>query len=760
MKKRLIVNDLQANKLVAVSTCIFMAASALLLGLSILLFGSLSSSIDCLMETAQTPDFLQMHAGEIDEEELALFSEERGDVEAMQVCRFLNLQNSQLSIGGKSLIDNMQDNGLCCQNHSFDFLIDAENKRIQPDPGEVYVPVCYKREYGIQTGDVMQIGLQELGVAGFLRDSQMNSMMASSKRFLVNQADYERMRPLGHEEYLIEFKLREGSDTNAFSTAYEDAGLPGNGPTITYPLVKMMNALSDGMMILVILLVSAVVLFISMLCIRYIILTQLEKDKREIGLLKAVGISKRDVRSLYFSKYLLLSVFGCLVGVIAALIAAEPLGAQMRELYGEAGHMDLIYPLMILGSLAAEGIILLSVYRTLGKMEKMSVVRALYGQGNYGKKKNLYLPIGIITASAVFMILVPWNIQSTIAAPGFVTYMGIGESQVRIDIRQTEAVEEKAKAAAREIEQDALVRDYALMHTGSYKTVLPDGTAYNLMIENGDHGRFPVRYLEGSHPDSRDEIAVSILNSKEMNVHVGDTIRVYPDLGDNHAGPVSCTVCGIYSDVTNGGKTAKACLAGYEDQTPVMWSVIYLSLEDDRLAGAWVEAYRTKYSSHDDGIKAATIADYIRGTYGQTIRNIQKAAVVSAASACLILFVVTLLLLRLAIWRERSDSSLKKALGFTSADIKEAYVKKTFQYVLPGIAVGCFAGIVPGQSLAGALLGSMGAYGFHFIINPIAVFVVAPVAIAAAAALATWASLKEVGRIRAYECLGARTGND
>jgi hypothetical protein len=52
----------------------------------------------------------------------------------------------------------------------------------------------------------------------------------------------------------------------------------------------------------------------------------------------------------------------------------------------------------------------------------------------------------------------------------------------------------------------------------------------------------------------------------------------------------------------------------------------------------------------------------------------------------------------------------------------------------------------------------MGAYGFHFIINPIAVFVVAPAAIAAAAALATWASLKEVGRIRAYECLGARNG--
>ena len=117
-----------------------------------------------------------------------------------------------------------------------------------------------------------------------------------------------------------------------------------------------------------------------------------------------------------------------------------------------------------------------------------------------------------------------------------------------------------------------------------------------------------------------------------------------------------------------------------------------------------------------------------------------------------------LLLLRLIIWRERSDSSLKKALGFTTADIKEEYLKKTFKYLLPGIALGIFAGIVPGQGLAGVLLGSMGAYGFRFILNPISVFVFAPAVIAAAAALATGVSLKEIGRIQAYECLGARSG--
>lgn len=756
MKRRLIINDFKANKLVSISTCIFMAVSAMLLGLSILLFGSLSSAIDGLMLEAKTPDFLQMHAGEIDEEQIARFSESRSDVESMQVCGFLNLQNAQLSLGENSLINSTQDNGLCIQNESFDFLIDAENNRVDPEAGEVYVPICYKSEYGLEAGDTMQLASEKLRIAGFIRDSQMNSMMASSKRFLVSEADYERLNPLGSEEYLIEFKLKEGSDTNAFATAYEDAGLPKNGPTITYSLIKMMNALSDGMMILVILLVSVVVLFISMLCIRYMILTQLEKDKREIGMLKAVGISRRDLRGLYFSKYLLLSAIGSLVGLAAALIVARPLGAQMRELYGDAGNMGIIYILMVVGAIVVEGIILLSVYRTLGKMEKMSAVDVLYGRGSFGRKKNLYFPIGIITAAAVFMILVPWNIKSTIAAPEFVTYMGIGESQIRIDIRQTGEIERSAKLLTEEIGRDDRVSDYTLMNTGSYKTVLADGNSYNLMIENGDHGKFPVRYIEGSYPDAADEIALSILNSQEMNVVVGDTIQVYTDAGAAQAEALSCRVCGIYSDVTNGGKTAKAAFADAGDRTPLMWSIIYLSLEDESLADRWVEEYRDKYSSLDGGVKVLKIADHVTGTYGQTIRNIQNAAVVSLISACFILFVVMLLLLRLVIWRERGDSSLKKALGFTSADIKAEYLKKTFIYVLPGIAVGIFAGIVPGQGLAGALLGSMGAYGFKFIIDPLAVFGLTPALIALAAVLATIVSLIEVGRIRAYECLTAR----
>ena len=120
MNKRMIMNDLRSNRMVSAATFIFMAVTAMLLGLSVFLFASLSDSIDNLMTEAETPDFLQMHTGEIDEEQLISFSHQREDVEAMQICTFLNLQNSRLSIGSKSLENNMQDNGLCCQSEYFD----------------------------------------------------------------------------------------------------------------------------------------------------------------------------------------------------------------------------------------------------------------------------------------------------------------------------------------------------------------------------------------------------------------------------------------------------------------------------------------------------------------------------------------------------------------------------------------------------------------------------------------------------------------
>ena len=69
---------------------------------------------------------------------------------------------------------------------------------------------------------------KEFVISDYARDYEMNSSLTSSKRFVINQNDYNEMLKMQAREleYLIEFKLYENGDSTAVQTAYINGGLP------------------------------------------------------------------------------------------------------------------------------------------------------------------------------------------------------------------------------------------------------------------------------------------------------------------------------------------------------------------------------------------------------------------------------------------------------------------------------------------------------------------------------------------------------
>ena len=129
MTRRLLWNDIKHHKLLSISTVLFMAVSSLLISLAAVLFTGLLGSVDGLMEKAVTPDYLQMHAGEVQLEKIEKFAAAQEDVQEWQVSLFLNLDNSSVVLGNRSMADSTQDNGLCVQNDIFDYLLDMNDAR-------------------------------------------------------------------------------------------------------------------------------------------------------------------------------------------------------------------------------------------------------------------------------------------------------------------------------------------------------------------------------------------------------------------------------------------------------------------------------------------------------------------------------------------------------------------------------------------------------------------------------------------------------
>lgn len=746
MLKRLIRNDIRKHAFLSAVTTAFMAACAMLLALTVMLFLNLTGAIGRLMERAETPDFLQMHAGEADREALQSFAESRPEVEGWQICGFLNLENSMIRLGEKTLADSTQDNGLCVQGGSFDFLLNLENVMPKVEEGQIYVPVCYRSKYGIGEGDSVWIGTKEFRIAGFIRDSQMNSMMASSKRFLVSETDYQEMKELGLEEWLIEFLLCDGADTGEFQAAYAEAGLPADGPTITKPLLRMMNAVSDGMMILVILLVGAVVLLISLLCIRYILLTGLEEDRRKIGLLKAIGIPGREIHKLYFSKYLLLSAVGSAAGLLGAVCLYRPLNSGIRELYGTADAWAETAAGTVLGILFIEGVLLAVIGRLLKRTDQITALAALRegtAQNTKAAKKR-YVPIALVVAAGVFLMVVPGNLRTTVSSPRFVTYMGIGDGEIRLDVRQTEDIGGVTGRLQELLAQDGRVAESAMFLTKSFPFETKDGGSGNLTVELGDHGIFPVTYSRGVAPQKEGELALSALQAQELSLDVGDQMTL--TIGQQQE---LFTVCGIYSDITNGGKTAKAAFR--ETSEAAMWSILYVSLTPDTDRQEWTAGWRERCAAEKIAVKISDIAEYVKETYGQTLSQVSLASRVSFGVAAGIIALVTYLFLRLNIGQDRGRIALKKALGLTGRECAGEYVRRVFAAAIIGVFAGIAAGCVLGEGICGMLLSSLGAEGFRFEMEPVRLLTLIPAVSLAAVALAAFPAVRGIRRIPAGE---------
>lgn len=768
MYYRIIRNDILKSRLITVTTMCFVAAAAMLVSLAAILTVNLTGAIDTMMEQAKTPHFMQMHAGEINSERMDAFAGKNANVDKYQILSFLNVDGSDIVIGNNSLVDSVQDNGICTQSKSFDYLLDLNGNVIVPSGGEVYVPVCYWKDGTAKIGDRAIICGKEFVVAGFLRDSQMNSTLSSSKRFLISEEDYAGIENAGSTEYLIEFRLKDLAGLSEFENAYMKAGLEKNGPTVTWPLFIMLNAISDGMLIAVILLVSILIVLITLLCIRFTLLAKIEEEYREIGTMKAIGLRISDIKKIYLAKYAVITAAGSILGFFLSFAFKNVLLENIRSYMGESSYAAHAPVLGIIGILLVLLVILAYINGVLRRFRHISAAQAIRFGSSQEKKagagylrlsknkvfktnfflgikdvlarKRLYVTMLAVLVFCTFIIIVPQNLYHTVSSRNFIQYMGIGECDMRIDIRQTSDMMKKAGEIEAVIKKDKGIKRNTVLTTKTFTFISEEGTKENLKIELGDHSVFPVSYLEGKPPTAENEIALSSINADKLGKKAGDTLKLLLDGRETEL-----TVCGIYSDITNGGKTAKAAFT--DDSADIMWCVILAELAE----GISAEDKASEYSRIFGFAKTTDVEEYVRQTFGNTIHSIQTASYVAAAVSLLICALVTLLFLKLLIAKDRYGIAVMKALGFTNRDIKIQYLMRMWFILILGIIPGIFLANTLGEALAGTVIASFGAAAFSFTVHPFSVYFLNPLLMICIVSAAAFCSITDTGKIRIFE---------
>lgn len=750
---KLVKNDLRHQPLQTFNIAFFIFLAVTFLATASQLTVHLTNSINQLVTSAKTPHILQMHTGDLNRNRLEEFVEKHQEISDYQVLNFLNIDNAELSINGHSLKDSVYDNGFSVQSPRFDFLQDLDGQLIEAEPGQVYVPIFYYISKQMKLGDRLTIGDRALEVVGFVRDSQMNSSLSVSRHFVISQEDYDVLEQMGSVEYLIEFRLHDLADSSKIETAYNQAGLEADGPPLlTYTLFQLINAFSDGMTILALIVISLLIILIALFSIRLTLLAKLEEDYRELSILKAIGIPLRNIQRLFLSKYLVVAGLASSLGFLASFGVKQPLLVNMKIFFGESQATIWTYLLALAISLLVFSIIAFSMGRLAKQLKYLSlnpnqihereVLSPRFGSlphilqlvlADLWARKKIYTTMLSVFVLSLFVVLLPMSIYSTISHPSFINYLGLGNYDIRVDLSQISGKEKEVEQLISELETDPLIQKISVYRSYMLDYKTETGNKQKLLVDTGNQKDFSIKYIKGHAPTTDDQISLSKLRADDMEKKVGDQIPMLINGQEKNI-----TISGIYSDLTNGGKTAKASFP-VEHQEAV-WIIIPITLKTETSSQDFIKAYQDRYTF----AKFSDIESYRNQIFGSTIQMVSTISWWAFAGAIFLVLLITSLFIRMLFIKDLSQTALLKAIGFSNKQIQLQYVITSSLILILSLVIGNFFALTVGDSLASLLLSTIGIAGVTFIHNPLLTLLLVPLSILTASLLATRVAISDL----------------
>ena len=656
-------NDLFRNKLSTIAIFAFIALAVLLATTATNIIVQLTQSIIELEKHAKPADVVQMHTGDYNQITIDQFTNENEHILEQETMVLQNIDGSHIFINDEQAItDTIQDISFVVQNRKFDYLLDLQNNKLNVQEGFIAVPIYFMQLYELELGEeifVKRNGYEKkFIISDYVRDYQMNSPLTSSKRFVIHPNDFHDLmsNEVGDLEYLIQFKLTDKQFIQDVQTAYIDANLPANGPMISGSLFRLLNALSDSIIAIIISFVSSLLIVIALICIRLTFLATIEDDISEIGVMRAIGIPQHAIHRVYLTKYICITIVAGIIGYLTSFMTIQLFNENMKLYLSANTSSNVSYALSFLPFIFIYFIIVFYCKKVLKQTDKISAVKALSGHLTADKQKKLLslkrnkifttntfmglrdvfirfkfyrLLLFIFTICTIIAIL-PLNIYNTMSSPDFSTYMGIGKADIRIDLQRTDA---NAK-------EDAL------------------------------------------HKNVGDEMIIK-LNDKEMTL----------------------TVSGIYQDITNGGKTAKATEHLDLNEQAILWNVIYI----DVAKGVHVDEKIDTYQEMFPNAQIHDIEQYTKQTFGNITSQMSNIVLVVTFFVLVIATLITTLFTQMMLAKDTSQIAIMRSLGFASKQIQHQYIVSTLSVLMIGIITGLLTAHFIGEYLVSFGMELMGA---------------------------------------------------
>lgn len=615
---KILLNDFRKRAWKNIVLFIFMCLSVVIAAAVVLMLSQLFSSLTTMYETAKPPHFLQTHMGELNQADIDEFNENYPGITHWQTASNINVNGEELMVtddrGSYTFEDCRLDISLVKQNQGYDVLLDANRAPLNMAPGQIGVPVIMLDQFDVSLGDTITLsanGIQkQFTVTDYVYDGQMNSTICSSTRFLISDADFDALLGnVGETEYLIEAYFTDSSMASNYQTAYEQSekNLPKDGQAITYTAIFLLSALTDILTAVVFVLAGAMLIAVVVMCLRYVIMAELEDDVTQIGTMKSIGIPDKGIENLYLAKIRILMIVASVAGFVLALVLLPQFTGHASRFFGEQALQTHSLLLSVAAVALIYLVIMLFAKKILKEIKTKTVVDLMVLDQGFRKKvkvksglykakmlstnalvglqevRNGYGIVFVLMLIITSLVMVPIRTQQTLQAEDFVTYMGSPICDLLVEVAQGEGLEDRNEALSGMLDGEShCVQNANVLRRVRLQAFSAEGEPVGVHIDTGISAGSGIVYIQGEKPSGENQIALSALLAEELGKNVGDTVNI---TGSTQS--YTMTVCGVYQDVTSGGRTAKT-IYGFQGEPSEKYTY-QLNLSDGVSAEAFAD---------------------------------------------------------------------------------------------------------------------------------------------------------------------------
>lgn len=628
------------------------------------------------------------------------------------------------------------------------------------EPGHICVAGSFMENNGLKKGDIIcfeHSGVKlSLVLDGMVKDALLGSDMMGNTRFILSDEDMQKIlenREI-HEHYRGEICYIDTEDVQSINTAISKlSNVAFDGERSVIKMCYVMDMIVAFLMMVL----SICLIIVSFVVLKFSITFTIMEEFREIGVMKAIGISNGKIRSLYVVKYLGMAFAGAAIGFFASIpFGRLLLDSVSKEMVLGNDNMLLVN---FLGAVFVVIIIVLFAYLFTGRVKKASPVDAIR-KGQTGErykskcvlslrkspfKNEFFMALNDILSNirrfitiilsfglCTLFVLMLVNTTSTLKSPNLIDTFGTKSHLYMTDVEESmkymsgsseEAMQEKLNSMEKELTSQGMPAELSIEIQYKYPVTF-NGNEFKLTCQQGMNVKSSeYAYTEGTPPQSADEIAITPQISELTGAKIGDVLTIHFGGRD-----MDCIITAYFQTMNQLGSVIRL-----HDEAPTDFSFISSTMSfqidfTDNPSDEEIESRKERIKKLYNNDKVMNSTEYCIDCM-QVADTMESVQFLLLGITIVVVILVTILMERSFIADETSQIAILKAIGFKDGAVIKWHIYRFGLAALIAVILAAVLSIPMTNICITPIFGMMGAADVRYNIEPLKIFLIYPGAV-------------------------------